>query len=73
MHEAQNLLKKYYGYEKFRPGQEAIISHILKGEDALGIMPTGAREIDLLPNTCSYFKRHNNCNLSTYFTYERSS
>lgn len=42
MHEAQNLLKKYYGYENFRPGQEKIIGHILKGEDALGIMPTGA-------------------------------
>ena len=42
MREAQNLLKKYYGYENFRPGQEEIINHILNGQDALGIMPTGA-------------------------------
>ena len=42
MHETQNLLKKYYGYENFRPGQEQIINHILNGDDVLGIMPTGA-------------------------------
>lgn len=42
MQNAQNLLKKYYGYENFRPGQDKIINHILDGEDVLGIMPTGA-------------------------------
>ena len=42
MNEAQILLKKHFGYENFRPGQEKIISHILNGEDCLGIMPTGA-------------------------------
>ena len=42
MNEAQTLLKKHFGYENFRPGQEKIISHILNGEDSLGIMPTGA-------------------------------
>ena len=42
MQNAQNLLKKYYGYENFRPGQDDIIGHILNGEDVLGIMPTGA-------------------------------
>lgn len=42
MQNAQNLLKKYYGYENFRPGQDKIIKHILDGEDVLGIMPTGA-------------------------------
>lgn len=42
MNEAQNILKKYFGYENFRPGQEEIIGHILNHEDALGIMPTGA-------------------------------
>lgn len=42
MENAQILLKKYYGYENFRPGQDKIISHILNGEDVLGIMPTGA-------------------------------
>lgn len=42
MNEAQNILKKYFGYENFRQGQEEIIKHILNSEDVLGIMPTGA-------------------------------
>lgn len=40
--EAKRVLKKYYGHDSFRDGQEAIISHLLNGEDVLGIMPTGA-------------------------------
>lgn len=42
MEEAQNLLKKFFGYENFRPGQDEIIKHLLFQEDCLGIMPTGA-------------------------------
>lgn len=42
MEEAIKLLKKHFGYANFRGGQAEIISHILKGEDVLGIMPTGA-------------------------------
>ena len=38
----KELLKKYFGYDDFRPGQAEIISNILKGRDCLGIMPTGA-------------------------------
>ena len=36
------VLKKYFGYETFREGQEMLISSILEGRDVLGIMPTGA-------------------------------
>lgn len=42
MNEPQMLLKKYFGYDNFRPGQDTIINHILNKEDCLGIMPTGA-------------------------------
>ena len=35
------LLKKYYGYQSFRKGQEVIIENILSGKDVLAIMPTG--------------------------------
>ena len=34
-------LKKYFGYETFRPGQEEIINNILDGKDVLGVLPTG--------------------------------
>jgi len=36
-----SLLKKYFGYDSFRPNQEAIIQDLLKGKDILAIMPTG--------------------------------
>jgi ATP-dependent DNA helicase RecQ len=36
------ILKKYFGYENFRKGQEILIDSILEGRDVLGIMPTGA-------------------------------
>ncbi|MCT4604922.1 MAG: DNA helicase RecQ [Marinisporobacter sp.] len=42
MLQAQKILKKYYGYETFREGQEKIIKSILDGKDTFAIMPTGA-------------------------------
>lgn len=39
--QARNILKNYYGFDTFRPGQESIISHVLQQENTLGIMPTG--------------------------------
>ena len=42
MTKEQKLLKQYFGYDNFRPGQEKIISNILSKKDVLGIMPTGA-------------------------------
>ena len=39
---ARAALRDYFGYETFRPGQERMVSSILSGRDALGVMPTGA-------------------------------
>lgn len=37
-----DVLKKYFGYDSFRSGQETVIDAVLDGQDAFGIMPTGA-------------------------------
>lgn len=42
INEAARILKKYYGYESFRRGQEKVIESILEGKDTVAIMPTGA-------------------------------
>lgn len=34
-------LKKYFGYDSFRKGQEELIENILDGKDVLGVLPTG--------------------------------
>ena len=38
----EEVLKKYFGYDSFRAGQETLVNGILSGRDTLGIMPTGA-------------------------------
>ena len=35
------VLRQYFGHTAFRPGQERLVTGILAGHDALGIMPTG--------------------------------
>src|SRR5699024_12696411 len=37
-----SILKEYFGYDKFRYGQQEIIENILDGRNALGILPTGS-------------------------------
>lgn len=40
--EKYKVLKRYFGYESFREGQEELIDALLKKNDVFGIMPTGA-------------------------------
>src|SRR6266513_141343 len=37
----RNALKKYFGYDEFRPLQEEIVTDALAGRDVLALMPTG--------------------------------
>lgn len=41
MKKSQEILKKYWGYDKFRPLQESIIDDVIYGHDTLAILPTG--------------------------------
>src|SRR3984957_3680186 len=34
-------LKRTFGFDAFRPGQEAIVHDVLAGRDVLALMPTG--------------------------------
>lgn len=38
----EEALKKYFGYDSFREGQELLVDSVLQGRDVLGVMPTGA-------------------------------
>ncbi|MEN6390895.1 MAG: DNA helicase RecQ [Syntrophomonas sp.] len=37
----KQVMKKYYGYEGFKPEQEAVMGSILQAKDTLAVMPTG--------------------------------
>ncbi len=39
---ARALLRERFGFENFRPGQEAVIAHLLAGRSALAVFPTGS-------------------------------
>lgn len=39
--EPRMVLKKYFGYDAFREGQEAVISRLLAGQSAAAVFPTG--------------------------------
>jgi len=37
----EDTLQKYFGYSTFRPQQKEVIEHLLEGNDAVVLMPTG--------------------------------
>lgn len=56
---AKDVLKKFFGYDRFRPLQRKVIEHVLTGQDSLVLMPTGGGKsmcfqvpAILLPGTC---------------------
>lgn len=38
----EKLLRKYYGYDTFRPNQKEIIESVINGRNTLGVLPTGS-------------------------------
>ncbi len=38
----RDALKRYFGYDSFRDGQEPVVNAILSGRDTLAVMPTGS-------------------------------
>ena len=39
--DARIALKKFFGYDNFRPGQSEIVQNTYEGKDTLVLMPTG--------------------------------
>src|SRR5258707_2488409 len=47
--ELADTLQRYWGYDTFRPGQEAVVRSIAAGRDAFVVMPTGGGQSLCLP------------------------
>ena len=41
MTDAAEVLKRYWGYDSFRPAQREIVDDVLAGHDTIGLLPTG--------------------------------
>jgi ATP-dependent DNA helicase RecQ len=39
---AEDVLRRHWGFDTFRPGQREVVADVLAGEDVLGVLPTGA-------------------------------
>jgi len=39
--DARAALKQHFGFETFRPGQEAVVAHLMAGHSAAAVFPTG--------------------------------
>jgi len=39
--DAHTALKQHFGFEAFRPGQEAVVGHLMAGHSAAAVFPTG--------------------------------
>ncbi|HJT76188.1 MAG TPA: ATP-dependent DNA helicase RecQ, partial [Gemmataceae bacterium] len=42
MSAAEDVLRQRFGFDRFRPGQEAVIGHLLAGRSAAAVFPTGS-------------------------------
>ena len=72
MDTTKEILKKYWGFDSFRPKQEGIINDLINGKDAYAFT-NRRRKITLLSATCTYERGNYHCHLSIDFTYARPS
>ncbi len=40
-HDSASLLAEHFGYTEFKPGQQAVVDHLLEGRSAAAVFPTG--------------------------------
>ena len=50
----RKAMKRFFGYDEYKPGQEAVVKSILQGRDTVGVMPTGGanRVTNFRPCSC---------------------
>lgn len=66
-------LKLYFGFDSFKGEQEAIINHLLAGNSAFVLMPTGGGKEPMLSVTLLAYGGYSHCCLSTDSLDEKSS
>ena len=66
-----DALKKYFGHSSFRQSQQEIIEAIIKGENTLAVLPTGAGKSICFQIPGNYFKQFFSSNFPSYCPDER--
>ena len=51
METPHSILKKFFGYDSFRPGQEQIVQRLLAGQDVLAVMLTSGDTTSVMPGS----------------------
>jgi ATP-dependent DNA helicase RecQ len=72
LEQARATLRESFGYPGFRPGQERAITSILSGRDTLVVLPTGRRQVALLPGAGADAAGAHHRRVAAHLTHEGS-